>query len=72
MAALVKRSKVPVVFAVYEEMETPAMKAFVSAVTAPISAVVSAAATTCFEELCAGKPVLIDNACFEESRAGNP
>jgi hypothetical protein len=69
-AALTRRSTVPVISAVYEEMESPTMKAFVSAVTAPVSASASAAATTNFEKLCATKPLTIDNACFIESRAG--
>jgi hypothetical protein len=69
-AALIRRSTVPVISAVYEEMESLTMKAFVSAVTAPVSASASAAATTNFEKLCATKPLTIDNACFIESRAG--
>jgi len=69
---LVRRSRVPVVFSAYEELESPAMKALVSAVTAPVSAHANATATTNFEELCAAKPLIIDNACFEESRAGKP
>jgi len=69
-AALVRRSTVPVIFSIYEESESPAMKAFVSAATAPISANASATATTNFEILCAAKPLTIDNACFVESRAG--
>ncbi len=69
-AALIRRSTVPVISAVYEEMESLTMKAFVSAVTAPVSVSASAAATTNFEKLCATKPLTIDNACFIESRAG--
>jgi hypothetical protein len=69
-AALVQRSTAPVVFSVYDELESPTMKAFVSAVTAPIAAGASAIATTSFEELCAAKPLTIDNACFVESRSG--
>jgi hypothetical protein len=69
-AALIRRSTVPVISAVYEEMESLTMKAFVSAVTAPVSASASAAATTNFEKMCATKPLTIDNACFIESRAG--
>ena len=67
-AALVQRSTVPVIFSVYEELEGPVMKDFVSTVTEPISASASAMATTNFEELCAAKPLIIDNACFKESR----
>ena len=69
-AAFIQRSTVPVISAVYEAMESPVMKTFLSAATAPISASARAAATTNFEELCAAKPPIIDNACFEESRAG--
>lgn len=69
-AAINQRSTVPVIFSVYEELEHPVVKAFLSAVTAPISDSASAMATTNFEKLCAAKPVTIDNACFAESRAG--
>jgi hypothetical protein len=69
-AALVRRSTVPVIFSIYEESESPTMKAFVSAATAPVSASASATGTTNFETLCAAKPLTIDNACFVESRAG--
>jgi len=67
-AALVRRSMVPVIFSVYEELDGSVMTALVSAVTEPISASASATATTNFEELCAAKPLIIDNACFKESR----
>ena len=69
-AAIVRRSEVPVIFAVYEELEHPVLKAFVSAVTDPISDIASATATTNFEKLCASKPLTINNAFFEESLAG--
>jgi len=69
-AAIVRRSEVPVIFAVYEELEHPVLKALVSAVTEPISDIASATATTNFEKLCGSKPLTIDNAFFEESRAG--
>jgi hypothetical protein len=69
-AAIVRRSEVPVIFAVYEELEHPVLKALVSAVTEPISDIASATATTNFEKLCASKPLTINNAFFEESRAG--
>jgi hypothetical protein len=69
-AAVIRRSTVPVIFNLYEELENPAIKALVSAVTVPVSDSASAAASTNFEKLCTVKPVTIDNACFEESRAG--
>ena len=68
--AITRRSKVPVIFNLYEALEKPAIKALVSAVTVPISASASTAATTNFEKLCAAKPLTIDNSCFDESRAG--
>jgi len=71
-AALVQNSLAPVIFSVYEELESPTMKAFISAVTAPISADANATATTNFEELCDTKSLTIDNACFAESRSGQP
>lgn len=67
-AAIVRSSTVPVIFTVYEELEGDVMKGLVNAVTEPISASASAMATTSFEKLCAAKPVVIDNACFNESR----
>ncbi len=69
-AAIVQRSAVPVIFAVYEELDHPAIKAIVGAVTEPISDKASAIATTNFEELCAAKQLTISNAFFDESRAG--
>jgi hypothetical protein len=71
-AALVSRSTVPIIFSVYDELESPAMKVFVSAATTPISASASAMATTNFEKLCATKTLRIDNSCFVESRSGKP
>jgi hypothetical protein len=68
-AAIVRRSSVPVLFGVSEEMENPAMQAFVGAVTEPVSASANTMATTNFDELCATKRLTIDNACYKESRA---
>jgi hypothetical protein len=68
--ALIRRSTVPLIYSFDEELESPAIDAFLSAVTAPVSAKASAKAPTNFEKLCAGKPLTIDNACFVESRAG--
>lgn len=67
-AALIRRSMVPVIFSVYRELEGSVMKGLVSAVTEPISASARAMATTNFEELCDAKSLIIDNACFKESR----
>jgi hypothetical protein len=66
---IVQHRSVPVLFAVYEQMESPTMQAFVAAVTEPISASANAKATTCFEKLCAAKPLTVDNACYVESRS---
>lgn len=71
-ASIVRRSTVPVIFSVYEEMDHPVMKAFVEAATEPISDRASAKATASFEVLCADKPLIISNAFFDESRAGRP
>ena len=68
--AITRRSKVPMIFNLYEELESPAVKALVSAVTTPISYSASALATTNFEKLCAAKPITVDNTYFDESRAG--
>jgi hypothetical protein len=71
-AAINRRSTVPVIFNLYEELDNPAITALVKAVAVPVSVSASAAATTNFEKLCAMKPVTIDNTCFEESRLGKP
>ena len=71
-AAIIRRSTVPVIFNLYKELDNPAITALVKAVTVPVSASASAAATTNFEKLCALKPATIDNTCFEESRLGKP
>ena len=70
--AINRHSTVPVIFNLYEELDNPAMKVLVQAVTGPVSVSASTAATTNFETLCALKPVSINNACFEESRLGKP
>jgi hypothetical protein len=67
---IAQHSEVPVFFNVYNELDHPALQALVEAVTAPISGKANAIATTDFEKLCAAKPVTINNAFFEESRAG--
>jgi len=71
-AAISRRSEVPVIFAVYEELEHPVLQAIIRAITEPVSDSASAIATTNFEELCAAKPLRISNDFFEESRAGKP
>ena len=67
-AAIARHRQVPVLFAVFEELDNPAMQSFLSEVTEPVSASASAMATTNFEKLCAQKTVTIDNAFFKESR----
>jgi hypothetical protein len=69
-AAIVQRSAVPVIFVVYEELDHPVCEAIVGAITEPVSDKASAIATTNFEKLCVSKPLTINNAFFEESRAG--
>ena len=71
-AVIVQRSAVPVIFALYEELDHPVLETLVGAITEPISDKASAIATTNFEELCAAKPLTISNAFFDESRAGRP
>ncbi len=58
-AVIVQRSAVPVIFALYEELDHPVLETLVGAVTEPISDKASAIATTNFEELCAAKPLTI-------------
>ena len=65
---IAEKSPVPVVFAVYDELDNPAMQAIVAAVTEPISKSASARATTSFEQLAAAAPLKIDNSCYKESR----
>ena len=71
-ATITRGSTVPVIFNLYEELDNPAIKALVKAVSMPVSVSASAAATTNFETPCALKPVSSKNACFEESRLWKP
>jgi hypothetical protein len=71
-AEISRRSEVPVIFSVYDELEHPVLQAIIKAITEPVSDSVSAMATTNFEELCAAKPLTISNDLFEGSRAGKP
>ena len=68
--AIVEDRDVPVIFAVYEELDHPAMAALVGAVTKPVPESASTLATTNFEELCASQRLNINSAFFNESRAG--
>jgi hypothetical protein len=65
---MLQNSSVPILFSVHEEMESPTMQEFLAAVTEPISEGVAEVATTSFEELSAARPIIVDNAFFEESR----
>jgi len=51
-----------------EEIEEDFMKAFLAAVEAPIPPHCRAAPYTTFEELCASKPIHVDDDCYDESR----
>ncbi len=50
------------------EIEEDFMKAFLAAVEAPIPPHCRAAPYTTFEELCASKPIHVDDDCYDESR----
>jgi len=63
-----RRSPAPVIFDVYNELDHPALQAFVKAVTASVSEEARARSNTTFEALSAQRTITFSNACFEESR----
>jgi len=68
VAALPPLPLPPVVNESAEEMEEDSMRAFLAAVQAPIPPHCRAAPYTTFEELCARKPIHVDDVCYDESR----
>lgn len=71
-APVLERCTVPTLFTVYDEADHPEMMAFLNAVTEPLAARFNIDGHVTFEQLCAGKPLTIDNSFFEESRQGKP
>ncbi len=71
-AAVLKRSNVPSLFSVYDEIDHPEMIAFLAAVTEPLAEEYKVDGYVTFEQLCAEKAIDIDNSLFEESRRGKP
>ena len=71
-AAVLRRAEVPSLFSVYDEIEHEEMIAFLKAVTKPLADSYKYEGYVTFEQLCAEKPLVIDNSFFEESRRGKP
>jgi hypothetical protein len=71
-AAVLKRNTAPTLFTVYDQVDHAEMIAFLKAVTAPLAEKYKVSGYVTFEQLCAGKPLTIDNSFFEESRRGKP
>ena len=69
-AALELQDNVPMVYSFEEEMDSAPVVALLAALTAPVPEKYRGGDCTTFEQLCAGKPIKIDNSFFEESRAG--
>jgi len=71
-AARCARDDVAMIYAVFEALDTAAMKALFGALTTPVEAGFLGPRVTTFEALCAATTVHLDNAFFAESRAGRP
>lgn len=71
-AALLERRNVPTLYSVYDETDHEELVAFLKAVTEPLAEAYRFDGRVTFEELCAEKPLRIDNALFEKSRQGRP
>ena len=66
------RGDVPMIYSVFDEVESPPMAAGIRGLTTPVEPRYLSPGVTTFEALCASVPVRIDNAFFAESRAGRP
>tara|TARA_B100000029_G_scaffold505038_1_gene584992 strand:- start:485 stop:1189 length:705 start_codon:yes stop_codon:yes gene_type:complete len=66
------RTNIPLLFSVYDQLETEVMKKFLYEVTKPLSEAHKVEGYVTFEELCDGKDIEIDNSFYEESRLGKP
>ena len=66
------RGDAPMIYSVFDEVESPPMVAGIRALTTPVEPRYLGPGVTTFEALCASAPVRLDNAFFAESRAGRP
>lgn len=71
-AARCARNDVPMIRAVFEELDAPAMVALFGALTTPVDAACRGPGVTTFEALAGATTVRLDNAFFAESRLGRP
>ena len=69
---LKNRTNIPLLFSVYDQIETEPMKNFLNAVTEPLSEQYKQAGYTTFEALCENKKIELDNSFYEESRSRKP
>jgi len=67
-----KNSNTPLLFSVYDQIETEEMRVFLHEVTKPLSEKYKVKGCVTFEELSSGKNIKIDNSFYEESRLGKP
>ncbi len=66
------RCDVPMLFSVYDEVDSEPMQAFLKRVTAPLADTYKLPGYTTFEALCTQKTIEIDNSFFAESRQRQP
>ena len=70
--ALQKRTDLPLLFSVYDEIDSEPMAAMLKAGTEPLADEYKHDGYTTFEALCAEKTIEIDNSFYAESRVGKP
>ena len=68
-AAVCERSNVPKLYSVYDEGEHEEMIRFIKIVTEPLAKKYQVEGYVTFEKFSEGKPVIIDNSFFDESRS---
>ncbi len=71
-AEIKRQRNIPMLFSVYDELESETMVDFLRRVKEPIADTFKQNGSTTFEALAADKPVEIDNAFYAESRRGKP
>ena len=69
-AELPRHQNIPIVFSVFDEMDSAPVVELLSAIRAPLRQAFTPTDYTTFERLSADEPLAIDNACFDESRRG--
>ena len=71
-ASLPMQHTIPTVICASDKIDSPPLVELLTAVRAPLAATYADNRHTTFEQLCASRPIEIDNACYEESRIGKP